>query len=193
MTVGLLGGSFDPPHPGHLHISLAALHRLGLDRVWWLVSPQNPLKADRPTAPLADRLAAARAAVRHPAIQVTGIEAALGTRYTVDTLAALARRFPRTRFVWLMGADLAVELPRWRDWAGLCRRAGVAVVDRPPYGIRVGTSPLMLRFRHRRLTVGRVRQLGRRSPPVWTFLAVRQHPASSTALRRDGENGSGRG
>ena len=137
------------------------------------------------------RLDAARAAIRHPAIQVTGIEATLGTRYTVDTLAALARRFPRTRFVWLMGADLAVELPRWHDWTGFCRRAGVAVLDRPPYGIRVGSSPLMLRFRHRRLTAGRVRQVGRRAPPVWTFLAVRQDPASSTALRHAGDRGTG--
>ena len=189
MTIGLLGGSFDPPHDGHVHVSLEALRRLGLDRVWWLVSPQNPLKAGRPAAPLGRRLAAARAVVRHPAIQVTGIEAALGTRYTIDTVRALTRRFPGVRFVWLMGADLALEFARWQRWTEICRLVGVAVLDRPPYGIRVGGSPLMLRFGHRRLAQGRTRQVGRLTPPVWTFVAIRQHPASSTALRRTGRNG----
>ena len=114
-AVGLLGGSFDPPHQGHVAITRAALTRFGLDQVWWVVSPGNPLKPHGP-APLAERLAAARALIRHPRVTVSDVEARLGTRYTADTLAALQRRYPGVRFVWLMGADNLVQLPQWDGW-----------------------------------------------------------------------------
>ena len=133
LRVGLLGGSFNPAHDGHRHISLLALRRLGLDQVWWLVSPQNPLKSTAGMAPLAERMAGARAAARHPAIKVTDIERRLGTRFTADTLVRLRRRFPDLGFVWLMGADNLVQVPKWQRWTEIFTCMPVAVFDRPSY------------------------------------------------------------
>ena len=130
MSVGLFGGSFDPPHEGHVHVSREALKRFGLDRVWWLVSPGNPLKARGP-APLAERMARARALMQHPRVTVTDIEARLGSNVTADTLAALRRLYPRARFVWLMGADNMVQLNRWQDWRTIMDTVPVGVLARP--------------------------------------------------------------
>ncbi|OIQ92532.1 putative nicotinate-nucleotide adenylyltransferase [mine drainage metagenome] len=184
--VGLLGGSFNPAHDGHRHISLAALAALGLDEVWWLVSPQNPLKAARDMAPLAARLARARARARHPAIRVTGLESRLATRYTADTLAALCRRFPARRFVWLMGADNLAQFPRWERWEQIFHRVPIAVFDRSPYSFQALAGKAGTRFRSSRRPPRRARLLAADPPPAWVFLHQRRHPASATALRRQG-------
>src|SRR5262249_22048457 len=131
LRIGLLGGSFNPAHEGHLYASIVALKQLQLDYVWWLVSPQNPLKETASMADFSARLAAARPFTTHPRIVVSGIESALGTRFTVDTLAALKRRFPQLHFVWLMGSDNLIQLPRWRAWRRIFESVPVAVVARP--------------------------------------------------------------
>ena len=132
--IGLLGGSFNPAHKGHRRLSLAAVERLGLDEVWWLVSPGNPLKEAKGMAPLAARLASARGMARGAPIRASAIERELGTRYTVDTLRALVRRYPDRRFVWLMGADNLAQFHRWRDWRRIAALVPIAVVTRPGYG-----------------------------------------------------------
>lgn len=131
--IGLLGGSFNPAHRGHRHISLAARERLGLDEIWWLVSPQNPLKSETDMAPLAARLAAATAMARRSPIRAMTLESELGTRYSIDTARAVRRRFPRHRFIWMMGSDNLAQLHRWRDWRGLARTLPIAVLARPSY------------------------------------------------------------
>jgi nicotinate-nucleotide adenylyltransferase len=181
--VGLLGGSFNPAHPGHLHLSLEALKRLDLDEVWWLVSPQNPLKPARGMASFAQRLASAAAQARHPRIRVLDLEARLGTRYTVDTLEALERRFPRTRFVWLMGADILIQLRHWRRWASIFGRTPVAVFARPTYCQRALAEIAPLRFRRHRLPPGAARGIAGMKPPVWTFLPMRLDPSSASEIR----------
>ena len=133
IRTGLLGGSFNPAHRGHRRISLAALHALDLDEIWWLVSPGNPLKPAKGMAPLAARLASARHMSRRAPIRPIAIERELGTRYTVDTLAALVRRYPKRRFIWLMGGDNLAQFHRWRDWRGIARRVPIAVIGRPGY------------------------------------------------------------
>jgi nicotinate-nucleotide adenylyltransferase len=134
--IGLLGGSFNPAHRAHRRISLAAIRALALDEVWWLVSPGNPLKPAAGMAPLEARLASARAMARRAPIRPTAIEAMLGTRYTIDTVRALVRRYPRHRFVWIMGADNLAQFDRWRDWRGIASALPIAVVARPGYGVR---------------------------------------------------------
>ena len=181
LRVGLLGGSFNPAHEGHRHISLLALKRLQLDQVWWLVSPQNPLKAEAGMAPLARRLADARAMARHPCIRVSDLEWRLGTRYTVDTLAALRRRFPRHGFVWLMGADNLVELPRWHRWPEIVEMVPMAIFNRPGQGHRALAGAAAARFAGHR--VRNPSLLPQATAPAWCFLFTRLHPASSTAIR----------
>lgn len=139
--IGLLGGSFNPAHGAHRHISLVALEQLGLDEVWWLVAPLNPLKSSAGMAPLAVRVAQAQRVARHPRIKVTALEAELGTRFAVDTVAALQRRFAQHRFVWLAGSDIVAELHRWRHWRGFLRAIPLAVVPRP--GISLIGSPAL--------------------------------------------------
>lgn len=192
--VGLLGGSFNPAHDGHLYISRVALARLGLDEIWWLVSPQNPLKPSAGTAPFAVRLAAARKVARDPRIRVTDIEARLGTRYTVDTIASLRRRCPRTRFVWLIGADNLVQMPRWRRWEALFRSVPIAVFARRPYSLKALSGLAALRFARHRISDKAARTLAGRMPPAWVFLNVRAHPATATAIReaRAGSGAAGR-
>jgi nicotinate-nucleotide adenylyltransferase len=182
LVIGLLGGSFNPAHEGHLHASVLALNALGLDYVWWLVSPQNPLKPQRGMAAFDRRLNSARAIARNPRIVVTGIEAALGTRYTVDTLHALARRFPRVRFVWLMGSDNLVQLPRWREWQAIFGLLPVAVIARPGTATASRSAKAAQRFRgdYRAPCLG----FGRLPPPVWTMLDGKRSRASATAIRR---------
>jgi len=196
--IGLLGGSFNPAHEGHLYISCEALKRLDLDAVWWLVSPQNPLKPARDMAPLAERAAHARAIARHPRIRVSTIEAALGTRYTVDTIARLQRRFPAAHFVWLMGADNLLQMPQWRRWVDIFNLVCVAVFARQPYDSKALTGVAADRFRTARLPVGQAAGLATRTPPAWVFLPLRWHPATASDIRlvgawRDRRLGAGAG
>jgi nicotinate-nucleotide adenylyltransferase len=183
--VGLLGGSFDPAHAGHLHISRWALRALRLDRVWWVVSPGNPLK---PTAPadLARRVAAARGVARHPRILVTDLEARVGTRYTAATLRALRRGYPGVRFVWLMGADNLTRFHLWDRWEEIMARVPVAVLARPGEQLRAGLSPAARRFARWRLPQRQAASLPLRSPPAWTLLTGPMVELSSTALRARG-------
>jgi nicotinate-nucleotide adenylyltransferase len=182
LRVGLLGGSFNPAHDGHRYVSLQALRRLGLDQVWWLVSPQNPLKPRAGTAPLADRLAIARRVAAHPRIKVLDLERRLGTVYTVDLLRRLAR-WRGYRFVLLIGADNLAQLPRWRHWMELVQRVPIAVVDREPYSRAALAGVAARRLAACRLAAESASGLAERAPPVWTFLRLRPHPASSSAIR----------
>lgn len=181
--IGLLGGSFNPAHEGHLHISLMCLKALGLDELWWLVSPQNPLKARRGMAPLAERLTQARAMAKHPRVHATDIERTLGTRYTVDTLAALQRRFPCAHFVWIMGADNAVQLPRWRHWTHIFHTVPVAIMPRRPYFFQAMMGKAATRFRHARRPARAANRLPLAAPPAWTAPRGPLHPASATEIR----------
>lgn len=182
--VGLLGGSFNPAHDGHRHISLIALERLRLDEVWWMVSPQNPLKATAGMATMAARIEAAGRIANHPRIRVTGIEAELGTSHTVDTITALKRRFRAIRFVWLMGADNLIQIPRWKQWRRLFRSVPIAVFPRPTYSLRALSGVAARRFAMARVPQSRARLLAELCPPAWTFLRVRTHAASATEIRR---------
>ena len=183
--IGLLGGSFNPAHGGHLHISLLALHRLDLDEVWWLVSPQNPLKPLKGMAPFAKRLASAEALAKgQPRIKVTAIETALGTSYTADTIAALEGRFPHTRFVWLMGGDNLAQLSRWERWVELMRRVPVAVFDRPQTALRALAGKAAQRFARARVPSEAARGLAEMEPPAWAFFHTRLDPRSATEIRK---------
>ena len=186
MTVGLFGGSFDPPHAGHVHVSREALKRLGLDRLWWLVSPGNPLK-ERGPAPLERRIAAARALIRHPRILVTDIEARLGTRYTAETLDALHVLYPGVRFVWIMGADNLAQFHRWQRWDGIMRSVPVAVLARPGLGVSARTARAARIFEGARLPVSGARLLPLATPPAWTYLEIPMIDISSSAIRARGE------
>lgn len=181
--VGLLGGSFNPAHEGHCHISLLALNRLKLDEIWWLVSPQNPLKPVAGMAPLAQRMATARAMARDRRIKVTDIETALGTQYTADTIAALQRHFPRLDFVWLMGADNLRQIARWDRWQGIFRSVPIAVFDRPAYSLSALNAKAAQRFAASRVAAEAAAGLVGRRPPAWTFIRCRLHPASATQIR----------
>lgn len=181
---GLLGGSFNPAHDGHRAISLAALDRLGLDDVWWLVSPGNPLKPAHDMAPLDARLERARSVARRSRIRPTVIEAQLRTRYTVDTVRALVRRFPKRRFIWIMGADLIGEFHRWRDWRRLAAIVPIAVMVRPGYMGLVGASPASAWLRRFVRHLGEPNDWTRWRPPALVLLHVRPDPTSATAIRR---------
>ncbi|MFZ5932399.1 MAG: nicotinate-nucleotide adenylyltransferase [Pseudomonadota bacterium] len=183
MRVGLLGGSFNPAHAGHRHISLIALKRLRLDRIWWLVSSQNPLKPVAGMAPLTERVESARNMAAHPRILVSTIEQRLRTTYTRDTLAALQRRWPGVQFVWLMGADNLAQLPRWRDWNQIMRLMPMAVLDRPGSGIKALHGKAALRYAAARLPLTSATRLAGQPAPAWIFIPCRLHPASSTAIR----------
>lgn len=182
LRVGLLGGSFNPAHDGHRYISVEALRRLGLDQVWWLVSPQNPLKPRQGMAPLVERVARAAAVARHPRIRVLPLESRLGTRYTVDTLLRL-RAWQDHRFVWLMGADNLAQLPRWRQWRRIMGACAVAVFERHPYSQAALAGAAATGFADARLPEARARALPDAEPPAWVFVRLRPHPASATAIR----------
>lgn len=185
LRVGLFGGSFDPPHAGHVHVTRWALKAFGLDRVWWLVSPGNPLKRDAP-ADLARRLAAARALMRHPRVEITDLEARFGTRATIDTLEKLRARYPGVRFVWLMGSDNLAGFHRWGRWEEIMARVPVGVLARPGEQLRAGLSPAACRFARARLPMGEARTLPWRDPPAWCLLTGRMLDLSSSELRAMG-------
>jgi nicotinate-nucleotide adenylyltransferase len=183
LRIGLFGGTFDPPHAAHRAACLLALRRLGLDRIWWMVTPGNPLKDTRGLASLSERIAAAKALAAHPRIDVTGVEAELRTRYTYDTVAKLVARCPDVHFVWVMGADNLRSFHRWQKWRGIANLLPIAVVDRvgPSLYATAGTAGQALaRFRIRE---DAARTLPRRRPPAWAFLHGLKSPLSSTALR----------
>ncbi len=181
--IGLLGGSFNPAHEGHREISLAALAYFGLDEVWWLVAPQNPLKPVDGMAPLAARLRAAQAVAAHPRIRVTDIEIRLGTRYTADTLAKLVERYRDCRFIWLMGADNLVQIDRWKDWQQIFHLLPIAVFDRPTYTYSALAAKAARRFAGYRVRESASKTLVKRPPPAWMFVHHRLNPISATAIR----------
>jgi len=183
MRIGLLGGSFNPAHAGHRHVADLARRRLRLQQVWLLVSPGNPLKPVAGMAPLATRLDAARAIADGRRVVATGIEATLGTRYTVDTLRGLKRRFPRARFVFLMGADLLEQLPRWRRWLQVAGCLPFAVLPRPGYTHRALAGRAAHRLRAARRRPAAAGQLADETAPAWLFLPAPQTAASATAIR----------
>jgi len=187
MRIGLLGGSFNPAHKGHLHISLVAWRRLDLHEVWWLVSPQNPLKSANATAELDRRMASAEALARHPRLVVTDIETRLGTTYTVDTLRALKSRFPGVHFVWLMGADNLVQLPHWKHWQELMSLVPVAVIDRPGYALKAQLGKAAETFRTARVPETGARSFALSRPPAWIYLHAKLNPMSATAIRQGGD------
>ncbi len=182
--IGLLGGSFNPAHDGHVELSELALEKLGLDVVWWLVSPQNPLKAVSGMAPLALRMASAVERSRGLPIVVTDIETDLGTRYTADTLTALCGRYPDAKFVWLMGADNLVQIHRWRDWSRIFHTVPVAVFARPTYSLRAEQARAARRFARYRLPAFKGRRLAGQRPPAWVLFKRPHNPQSATRLRR---------
>ena len=182
LRIGLLGGSFNPPHEGHLHVSEMALRRLSLDYVWWLVSPQNPLKSTRNTAPVEKRLALAAKIVDGHRVIVSDAEQVLGTRFTVDSLTALVRRFPEVQFVWLMGSDNLASFHRWKDWERIVELVPVAVVMRPGSMLAPLQAKAMQRFwRARRKNM---RGFRRAQAPSIVVIGGRRNPQSSTALRQ---------
>jgi len=186
--IGLLGGSFNPAHAGHRAISTTALRRLRLDAVWWLVAPQNPLKTATGTAPLRKRVAVAKAIAQHPRIVVSALEETLGTVYTADTVAALARRFPRVHFVWLMGADNLCQVSRWQQWPRIFATVAVAIFDRPTYSLRALAAPAARRFARQRIGEPSAARLAERQPPAWVFIRHRLNTQSSTRIRRETAN-----
>ncbi|MGQ0588855.1 MAG: nicotinate-nucleotide adenylyltransferase [Sphingosinicella sp.] len=180
---GLLGGSFNPAHQGHRRISLGAAERLGLDEVWWLVSPGNPLKEAEGMAPLAARFASARLAARGAPIRPTAIERELGTRYTVDTLAALIRRFPKRRFIWLMGADNLAQFHLWRDWRRIAELVPIAVIARSGYDAEALTAPAMSWLRRFVRPAADAKAWTSWRLPSLVLLELPPDPTSATAIR----------
>jgi nicotinate-nucleotide adenylyltransferase len=187
MAVGLFGGSFNPAHDGHAHVAETAMRRLGLDRVVWLVSPQNPLKDARDSAPLSERMASARAAASlaaaGPSMIVSDFESRVGTQWTIDTLRVLTARHPGVRFVWLMGSDNLADFHRWRGWTDIMELMPVAVIARPGSLHHSRTAPAAARYASARIPTSRARRLPDLEAPAWTWLTAPLNPRSSTALR----------
>jgi nicotinate-nucleotide adenylyltransferase len=182
--IGLLGGSFNPAHEAHLQIARDALKRLGLDEVWWLVSPQNPLKPAQGMAELDRRIAAAReVASREPRIRVSGLESLLDTVYSAQTLRRLLSLLPERRFVWLMGADNLLQIDRWQDWTQIFHLVPVAVFDRPPYSVKALSSKAARRFSTGRLAERKASSLAETPPPAWVYIHGRKNPLSATGIR----------
>jgi nicotinate-nucleotide adenylyltransferase len=191
MRIGLLGGSFDPAHEGHRRISLAALQRLGLDQVWWLVSPSNPLKKKPKTEDLATRVAAARKVAHHPKIVVTGFEGARRSAYTIDTIRFLKQRYPSVNFVWLMGADNLATFHLWRSWHELFELVPIAVLDRPGFRLKARSGKAAQRFASSMVDESDGAGLAGIAPPAWTLLTLPLSGLSSTALRDETPQDSG--
>ena len=186
IPTGLLGGSFNPAHRGHRAISLFAVQALALDELWWLVSPGNPLKdGASDMAPFAARLASARAMARRSRIRASAIETRLGTRYTVDTIRALVRRYPKQRFIWIMGADNLGQFHRWRDWRTLARIVPIAVIARPGYDARARAVPAMGWLRRFVRPAGQVERWTDWRPPAIVLLRFSPDPTSATLMRRN--------
>jgi nicotinate-nucleotide adenylyltransferase len=183
LRVGLLGGSFNPPHAAHRAISLFALKRLRLDRIWWLVSPGNPLKENGGLRALTERTEAARKVAADPRIDVSCLEAVIGTRYTVDTITYLRRRCSGLRFVWIMGADNLAQFHRWENWQRIAAQVPIAVIDRPPQSFRALAAPAAQALADYRIPERDAGLLADRRPPAWAFLTGLKLSLSSTGLR----------
>ena len=181
--VGILGGSFNPAHDGHLYISQCALKSLGLDQVWWLVTPQNPLKPTDGMAPFEERYIKAQQFVTDPRIIVSDFEARVGTQFTVDALELLLKDNIQTRFVWLMGADNLLEAHRWSRWTSIFNTVPIAVLARPTYSLRALASIAAHRFAGARVAENQARTLVDMKPPAWVYLNIRLHDASATRIR----------
>jgi len=184
MRIGLYGGSFNPAHAGHRHVSLMALRRLGLDRIWWIVTPGNPLKDSEELAATAMRVREARDVSDDPRIDVTKFEQEIGARYTVDTLSYLKRRYPGVRFVWIMGADNLASFHRWRGWQRIARMMPIAVFDRPGWTLKAVRSKSAEALAGSRIDEADARALPGLAPPAWVFLHGPRSHLSSTQLRR---------
>jgi len=182
--IGILGGSFNPAHQGHRDISLAALKYLGLDQVWWLVSPQNPLKDPQGMAPFKDRMAMARKVSDHPRLRVSDIEARMGSQFTAETLSRLLIRFKDCRFVWLMGADNLVQIHEWRRWKQIFHLLPIAIFDRPTYTYKALAAVAARRFARNRVPEVALASLLQRPAPAWVFVHHRLNPISATAIRQ---------
>ncbi|MGD2131838.1 MAG: nicotinate-nucleotide adenylyltransferase [Maricaulaceae bacterium] len=187
MRVGLFGGSFNPVHAGHLHVAREAMRRLGLHRIWWMVSPQNPLKSSKETDDYWRRMAAVWQIADRPGFVVSDIERRLETPYTSATVTALKTRYPRVNFVWVMGADNLAGLHRWNEWRKLMEAVPVAVIarpgDRPSDALRARLGPAAQIYRHARVDQSEASALALMKPPAWTYITAPLHPHSSTALR----------
>lgn len=186
LVVGLLGGSFDPAHAGHAHLTREALKRLGLDRVWWLVSPGNPLKPS-PPAPLGERVARARAVIDHPRVVVSDLEARIGTRYTAETLKRLMALYPGVRFVWLMGADNLAQFHRWQKWEWIMTHVPIAVLARPGTRLAARGARAADEYARFRIPAEAARLLPMMHAPAWCFMDMPLNDLSSSAIRARGE------
>lgn len=184
LRIGLHGGSFNPPHAGHRHVGLMALRRLALDRLWWLVTPGNPLKERQGLPPAPERLAAAQALARHPRIVATGFEEEIGSHYTLETVRFLRTRCPEVRFVWIMGADSLASFHRWRGWREIAALVPIAVVDRPGWTLKATASQAAVALARYRWDETDAARLADALPPAWLFLHGPRSALSSTALRR---------
>ncbi len=183
MRIGLLGGSFNPAHAGHLHISRIALARAGLDRIWWLVTPGNPLKDRSELAKLDQRITGARAVAADPRIVVTAFEAAIGTRFSADTIDFLTRRYPQVRFVWIMGADNLLDFHRWNRWRRIAALVPILVIDRPGAGLAALKAPAAAALRAWRISEHDAGLIADLQPPAWALVHGPRSPLSSTAIR----------
>ena len=185
-VIALLGGSFNPAHDGHVHISKQALMKVGVDEVWWLVSPQNPLKSSRHMASYAERFASASALTRsQPAIKVSDYEARAGTRYTIDTLRALQRAYPHYRFIWLMGADNLVQFHRWKHWRAIASLMPIAVFDRSPSQYSALRSQAASALHYAKIPESCARLLAHLPAPAWCYLHIPRSTLSSTQIRKN--------
>ena len=180
--IGLFGGSFNPAHQGHVQVALYAMKRLKLDWVWWLVSPQNPLKNPRETGDYAKRLVFTRKLAKHPRFVVSNLEKQIGTKYTAQTIAAL-KRFSKAHFVWIMGADSLANFHHWREWEGIAENVNLAVLARPGYSIHALDSKAALRYRDKRVGLERPQILAKKRPPHWAFISMPLRKESSSAIR----------
>jgi nicotinate-nucleotide adenylyltransferase len=183
MRIGLFGGSFNPPHDAHRAVSLLALKKLGLDRIWWLVTPGNPLKDTRKLPPLTERIEAATALADHPRIDVTGFEAVIGTKYSCDTIRWLLNEAAGTHFVWVMGADNLKDFHRWKNWRDIFLMLPVAVVDRGGLSLKAASGPAAISFARARIPENKASSLPGLPPPAWIYLHGVKSDLSSTALR----------
>ncbi|MEZ5871322.1 MAG: nicotinate-nucleotide adenylyltransferase [Nitratireductor sp.] len=183
MKIGLFGGSFNPPHEGHVHVSDLALRRARLDRIWWMVTPRNPLKDHSQLAPLGERLQLCSRLARNPAVDVTAFEARFNVRFTADTLSILKQRFPRIRFVWIMGADNLAGFHRWQNWRRIASMMPILVIDRPGSTLSVRSAPAALALSRYRIAEQRAGTIAVCKPPAWAFVHGPRSALSSTAIR----------
>ena len=187
LVVGLFGGSFNPPHQGHALVAEIAIRRLGLDQLWWMVTPGNPLKSRNHLAPLAERIALSEAIATDPHIKVTAFEQSIGISYTANTLARVKARNPHVHFVWIMGADSLETFHKWQKWQDIARTFPIAVIDRPGSTLSYLSSKMAKTFAFARIDEDDARVLWKRPAPAWTFIHGPRSALSSTAIRKAAE------